>query len=67
MQHNVLIDHQCTPQLADFGLARLGDSFTSMTHANTPGWTSPQRLGGETHESSDDVYSFGCLCYYVSK
>jgi serine/threonine protein kinase len=35
--------------------------------AGTVTWTSPQRLGELPHRciAEDDVYSFGCLIYYV--
>jgi serine/threonine protein kinase len=70
-QRNILIDDDYCPRLADFGLVRLAEAgvisgFTATTDPVTMRWTSPQRLQGSTRDPTDDVYSFGCVCYYVS-
>jgi serine/threonine protein kinase len=70
-QRNILIDSNHQPVLADFGLVRLREAdiiggFTGTADGNSPCWTSPQRLGGRTRDPTDDVYSFGCVWYYVS-
>jgi serine/threonine protein kinase len=69
-QRNILIDSNYRPVLADFGLVRLAEAgvfgkFTGTSDANTPCWTSPQRIQGSTRDPTDDVYSYGCVCYYV--
>jgi serine/threonine protein kinase len=69
-QLNILVDIACSPRLADFGLVRLADSataggFTHTTNGFDFRWTSPQRLNEEVRGLSDDVYSFGCVGYYV--
>jgi serine/threonine protein kinase len=71
-QLNILIDHLRCPRLADFGLVRLDDSvtlggFTQTTNGLDPRWASPQRLDDAVRALSDDVYSFGCIGYYVSR
>jgi serine/threonine protein kinase len=61
-------------QLCVFGLVVVGDAtnarLTTTAHANgTAAWMSPQRLTGTRYRitEADDVYSYACLCYYVSK
>jgi serine/threonine protein kinase len=74
---NILVDHQATAKLADFGLAILieatKDGSTTMYLAEgTAAWMSPERLTAEMEDCSlqpappMDVYSFGILCHTVS-
>jgi hypothetical protein len=49
---------------------RLDDSATAGGFTNTTNgfdlrWTSPQRLDDHVRALSDDVYSFGCVGYFV--
>ncbi|GLJ09788.1 hypothetical protein SUGI_0115890 [Cryptomeria japonica] len=65
--HNILLDEELTPKVADFGLAKLcgkKEDHISMTAARgTPGYAAPEvwstNLGGVTDKS--DVYSFGMV------
>jgi serine/threonine protein kinase len=67
---NILLADAGHPVLADFGLVLLAectiDGFSVTTNGFNPRWTSPQRLNDTVRGESDDVYSFGCVCYYVS-
>ncbi|KAL8249135.1 hypothetical protein R6Q59_006003 [Mikania micrantha] len=65
--HNILLDEDFCPKIADFGLAKLysrKESIVSMLEARgTIGYIAPeiynQNFGGVSHKS--DVYSYGML------
>jgi tetratricopeptide (TPR) repeat protein len=67
---NILIAHDGTPRLLDFGLAKLinTDETTYPPPARfmrmlTPNYASPEQVRGETVTTATDVYSLGAVLY----
>src|SRR5262249_24116 len=66
---NVLLDAQGEPHLTDFGLARLVEKESSLTHTTamlgTPSYMSPEQARGEARQltTSVDVYGLGAVFY----
>src|SRR3954470_10913340 len=63
---NVLFDGEGRAKIADFGIARMGESGT-LTEAGTVLGTaadiSPEQAAGEPATPASDVYSFGVILY----
>jgi TolB-like protein/Tfp pilus assembly protein PilF len=68
---NILLDQKGEPHLTDFGLARLVESESSVTHTldvlGTPSYMAPeQALGNNAAVSSvTDVYGIGAVLYQL--
>src|SRR5438270_323888 len=68
---NILLDANGEPHLTDFGLARLVESESSVTHTlevlGTPSYMAPEQASGETAKltSGTDVYGLGAVLYQL--
>src|SRR5262249_27072981 len=66
---NILLDAQGQPHLTDFGLAKLIEKESTLTHTHavlgTPAYMSPEQARGETKEvtTAADVYGLGAVLY----
>lgn len=63
---NVLLSRYGEPALADFGIARLVDSFDAThTQAFTPHHAAPEVLEGKPPCVGSDIYSLGSTLYQI--
>jgi TolB-like protein/Tfp pilus assembly protein PilF len=68
---NILLDAKGEPQLTDFGLARLIESESSVTHTldvlGTPSYMAPEQAVGNNAAVSSvtDVYGLGAVLYQL--
>jgi len=68
---NILVDKNGEPHLTDFGLARLLEQESTITHSSdvlgTPSYMSPEQAAGHTKEltAAADVYSLGAVFYQM--
>src|SRR5947207_407285 len=68
---NILLDAKGEPHLTDFGLARLVESESSVTHTldvlGTPSYMAPEQAAGNnaTVGSVTDVYGLGAVLYQL--
>ncbi|MFI6773384.1 protein kinase [Nocardia sp. NPDC050412] len=62
---NVLISDYGEPQLADFGIARVGGAFETApgTVAGTPAYTAPEVIRGEPPTVLSDIYGLGSTLF----
>ena len=66
---NVLLDAQGEPHLTDFGLAKLVENESTLTHTmamlGTPSYMSPEQARGEAKQltTAVDVYGLGAVFY----
>src|SRR5213594_1269376 len=68
---NILLDAKGQPHLTDFGLARLVESESSVTHTlevlGTPSYMAPEQAAGNNAglSSATDVYGLGAVFYQL--
>jgi serine/threonine protein kinase/Tfp pilus assembly protein PilF len=68
---NILLDQKGEPHLTDFGLARLVESESSVTHTldvlGTPSYMAPEQAVGNNAavSSATDVYGLGAVLYQL--
>src|SRR6266542_3321159 len=68
---NILLDAKGEPHLTDFGLARLAESESSVTHTlevlGTPSYMAPEQAAGNNAgvSSATDVYGLGAVLYQL--
>src|SRR5215831_1729227 len=67
---NILITHDGTPKLLDFGISKVllhpgdGTRITqTLTRRMTPAYASPEQVRGETVTVATDIYSLGVVLY----
>jgi serine/threonine protein kinase/Flp pilus assembly protein TadD len=68
---NVLLDGDGKPHLTDWGLAKLVERESTVTHTmdvlGTPSYMAPEQAAGNTKDSTAavDVYGLGAVMYYL--
>jgi len=62
---NILFTEEGTPKIADFGIARLNLSDTTLAGhvVGTPAYMSPEQLSGEPIDGRADLFSLGVVLY----
>jgi WD40 repeat protein/predicted Ser/Thr protein kinase len=68
---NILLTHEGTPKITDFGLAKRLEGGTSNTRTGdilgTPSYMAPEQAAGKSREigACTDIYSLGAILYEV--
>ncbi|XP_034047706.1 serine/threonine-protein kinase Nek2-like [Thalassophryne amazonica] len=64
---NVFLQKNLTVKLGDFGLAEIlpTKNDCSQSTAGTPLYMSPEKTNGKVYNEKSDIWSLGCLIYYL--
>lgn len=63
---NILIDHQGTPKLCDFGLAHFQHEKSDLIDTwSSPYYMPPERILGHSEDHRSDFYSLGTTLFYL--
>ena len=64
---NILIDAEGQPHLTDFGVAKVLEKESELTHTNdvlgTPAYMAPEQVSGKGISAAVDIYSIGAILY----
>ncbi|XP_071953526.1 uncharacterized protein [Antedon mediterranea] len=64
---NVLIDHNLTAKVSDFGLSRDENMYVMTTTGRVPvKWMAPESIMYQTYTSKSDVWSYGVLVWEIT-
>merc|ERR1712190_624650 len=58
---NVLIGHDCTAKLADFGCSKRTDQTLTHTMRGSIPWMAPEVIAHSRYGRAADIWSFGCV------
>jgi len=62
---NLLVTHDWTCKVADFGLTRFISEKRQMTQVGTPMWMAPEIIMGRKYTERADVYAFGIILWEI--
>lgn len=63
---NILLRHDGSPLLIDFGTARVKDATHTLTHVGTPGYSPSEQFAIHGKNGPwTDLYSLGVTCYHL--
>ena len=66
---NILFDAAGLPHVADFGLARIMESDSTLTRTGavlgTPAYAAPEQIRGDPPTTAGDIFSLGAILYHL--